>query len=140
MSRGESPSERFRSYWADPERRAAMHRPSLEKRLEAARRRRDTGERPYPLDNLALVHFDEEPNPREPEEPREPQQGLVLEVLEALRAHPRGLTAEEICELLGLSERNVRGARPTLNNLRNRLRQPILNEDGRFRLLRPGEY
>lgn len=138
MSRGESPSDRLRRLWADPETRAALHRPSLQKRLEAARRRRDAGERPHPLDNLVLLHFEEEElNPRQPEKPREPTRGMRLEVLEALRRHPGGLTADQLEETLGLSEARVRAA---LNGLRDQGRQPILNEGGVFRLLHPGEY
>ena len=142
MSKDETPAQRARRLWADPATRAALHLGPLQRRLEAAVRRRDAGERPYPLDNLALLQAGEEPNPREPELPREPVRGVVLEILEALRQHPEGLTAEELCRLLGRPERGPGGGvREALGGLRNVLHQPILmTPEGRFRLLRPGEY
>lgn len=108
---------------------------------EAARKRREAGERPYPLDNRVLADLGEELNPLETENPREPQRGLTLEVLEALRQHRGGLTAEELGVLLGRPERGRGGVRDALGNLRNRSYQPILmTPEGRFRLLHPGEY
>ncbi|AUA83262.1 hypothetical protein [Pseudomonas aeruginosa] len=114
----------------------------LRHRLAAAIRRRNAGARPLPLDNLALAHFGEELNPREPVLPVEPPAGFfVAEILDTLRQHPAGLTVDELCELLDRPERgHGGGVRQTLGNLRNKFFQPILNEGGVFRLLRPGEY
>lgn len=143
MSEDETPAQRTRRLWADPRTRAALHLGPLQKRLEAAVRRRDAGERPYPLDNLALLHFGEkELNPREAEKPKEPRWGVGLEILEALRQHSEGLTTQELCIILGRPERGPGGGvREALGGLRNVLHQPILmTPEGRFRLLRPGEY
>lgn len=142
MSEGETPTQRARRLWADPEISALLRQGALQRRLDAARKRRDDGQRPLPLDNLALVHFGEEPNPRELEKPREPHRpGACLEVLETLRGHPDGLTANELGRLLGRPENDAGGVRPALDHLRNKLYQPILlTPEGRFRLLRPGEY
>lgn len=141
MSEDESPAERFRRLWADPATRPNMHRGSLQKRLKAARGRRDEGKRPYPLDNSVLAQFGEMLNPREHEKPVEPLRGVSLKVLEALRGHPDGLTAAQLAELLNRPEARAGSVRMALDGLRDRCCQPILlTPEGRFRLLRPGEY
>jgi hypothetical protein len=135
-------ANRLRQNWADPEISALLREGALRLRLKAATRRREEGSRPLPLDNLALAHFGEELNPREQELPREPTPGLpAADVLGALRQSPVGLTVGELCELLGRPERGPGGGiRDALGHLRNEYHQPILNEGGVFRLLRPGEY
>ncbi|MCL7462689.1 hypothetical protein [Pseudomonas sp. NW5] len=137
MSKDESPSERLQRLWADPEISACMREGALRHRLKSARKRRDAGEQPFPLDNLTLTHFGEGVNPREVEKSVEPMRGMSLEVLRALQRHSEGLTAVQLKETLGLTELQVRAA---LNGLREKGRQPIINNEGRFRLLRPGEY
>lgn len=142
MSGDESPADRLRRLWAGPGSQApGRAEVYLRKRLEAARRRRDSGERPFPVDNLVLRGFFEEPNPLEELEPEEPHPGLMAtEVLQMLRLRPSGYTVGELCEILGRPAKGGGGVRDSLDHLRNKFFQPIINDGGVFRLLRPGEY
>lgn len=132
--------QRVSEAWADPAIRAAMHRTTLQKRLAAAVKRRNLGEPPLPLDNPCLEAFDELRNPLPCVLPREPRSEALLSVLEALRQHSEGLTAPELCELLGRPEYGPGGVRNALDNLRQKCFQPILNDGGIFVLLAEGEY
>lgn len=127
--------------WRDAENRVAMHRNALQKRLTAATRRRNLGQPPRPLDNLCLSVFNEARNPLPSVLPLEPGGKIQKAVLEALRRHPEGLTVPELCESLGRPEFGLGGGvRNALDNLRNCYHQPILNEEGVFRILPEGSY
>ena len=133
-------SEVVSESWADPAIRAAKHRAALQKRLSAATKRRNLGEQPLPLDNLCLEAFDETRNPLPCVVPREPRSEALQGALEALRQHPSGLTAPELCELLGRPEYGSGSVRTALDDLRKRCHQPILNDGGTFVLLPEGSY
>lgn len=133
-------SEARRGQWRDPETRRARHLGPLKKRLSAAQRRRDAGQPPHPLDNLCLSSFDEPVNPLLPLEPRQPKAGTATaEVLVNLSATPEGLSIPELCAATGRAERGAGSVRQALDDLR-RHNQPIINEGGRFRLLRDEEW
>lgn len=137
----ERTAESSRAMWDNPETRAASHRGALKKRLSAAQRRRDAQQPPQPLDNLCLNTFGQVLNPLPPLEPREPQEGTAQsDVLKALLLQPAGLTALELCAATGRPEQGAAGIRPALDHLRNKNNQPIINEGGRFRLLRDEEW
>lgn len=134
-------SSAIRTQWQDPETRAAFHRGTLKKRLSAAQRRRDAQQPPQPLDNLCLNTFGQPLNPLPPLEPQEPPEGTAQsDVLKALPLQPAGLTAPELCAATGRPEQGARSVRQALSDLRKRSYQPIINEGGRFRLLRDEEW
>ncbi|WP_148040552.1 hypothetical protein [Marichromatium sp. AB32] len=129
--------------WKIPEKRAEMHRPMLHRRLKGAIARRDSKARPSPLDNLALLAFGEKPNLLAPLPPRDPgPETTFYPVWLCLRENPDGLTADELQKLLAMREYGGNSVRGAIDNLRavNGYRQPILNEDGRFRLLQDHEW
>lgn len=133
-------SEATSQAWANPQTHAVRHRGTLQKRLTSAVKRRDLGEPPLPLDNLCLEAFNEPRNPLPCVQPREPRSEALLSVLGALRQHSEGLTAPELCRLLGRPETGAGGVRPALSALRERCFQPILNDGGTFRLLPEGSH
>lgn len=134
-------AESSRAMWDNPETREASHRGALKKRLSAAQRRRDAQQPPQPLDNLCLSTFGQVLNPLPPLEPREPQEGTAQsDVLKKLGSSPPGLTVKELCTLTERAGRGSGGIRPALDHLRNKNNQPIINEGGRFRLLRDEEW
>lgn len=129
-----------RAAWANPETRTTMHRATLQKRLAAAVKRRNRGLPPLPLDNPCLEAFDEAQNPLPCVVPKEPRSEELLGVLEALRQHPSGLAAPELCRLLGRPEYGPGSVRTALDKLRSGCHQPILNDGGIFVLLSEGSY
>jgi hypothetical protein len=88
-----------------------VHHP---KKLGAARRRRDAGERPFALDNDALREAGERTNPLPVQEPNRPPPGTnKYLVWQELRAGPK--TIEKLARDTGLSKEQVRR---TMNHLR----------------------
>lgn len=126
--------------WSNPETRAAYLHAALQKRLAAAVKRRNLGEQPLPLDNLCLEAFDETRNPLPCVVPREPRNEAQRAVLETLRSNPQGLTAPELCALLGRPETGAGGVRNALDKLRSGCHQPILNDGCTFVLLPEGSF
>jgi hypothetical protein len=99
------------------------------KTLSAARRRRDEGERPLPLDYLWLAG--EKPNRRGPQAPARPTEKLDRAVLDLLRARPAKVG--EIARQTKAPEREVRAS---IDRLRNGMAWPIVNVAGHFAVVR----
>ncbi|MDP6540972.1 MAG: DUF3489 domain-containing protein [Planctomycetota bacterium] len=103
------------------------------RKLQAARDRRDAGQRPLPGDNLLLLAAREAHNPRSLPAPSEPQAGSrQARVLEMLRCW-EAVTVEELARLTDSRPHQVRGA---LDGLRKKAHYVRRGEGGTVYLRR----